>query len=297
MVPWKCIGVALKAGQTDLAALLERVVRPIRDRGLELALDREASAQLAEPEALTLEEVAARVDLFIVLGGAGTVLATARAIGERPVPILGINLGHLGFLADVAPSDVDGVLEQVLGGHCSVVERSRLDVRTCEGEREVDRDLALNSKVAATTSAACLLALNDAVFSKGPGLARLIDIETRVNGRWVGTYRADGLIVSTPTGSTAYNLAAGGPILAPQVAGLILTPICPHTLSLRPLVLDDASSIEVRVSMADDVQVGRHLGSIESVRITRSAHPVRFLTIPDRDHFEIVRTKLGWGSR
>lgn len=287
MVPWKCIGVALKAGQTDLAALLERVVRPIRDRGLELVLDREASAQLAEPEALTLEEVAARADLFIVLGGDGTVLATARAIGERPVPILGINLGHLGFLADVAPSDVDGVLEQVLGGHCSVVERSRLDVRTCEGEREVDRDLALN----------------DAVFSKGPGLARLIDIETRVNGRWVGTYRADGLIVSTPTGSTAYNLAAGGPILDPQVAGLILTPICPHTLSLRPLVLDDASSIEVRVSMADDVrltidgQVGRHLGSSESVRIRRSAHPVRFLTIPDRDHFEIVRTKLGWGSR
>lgn len=287
MVPWKRIGVCLKAGQEDMAPLLGRVVQAVREHGLEVALEREAASQMAGSEACTLDELAQQVDLMIVLGGDGTVLAVARAIGKRSVPILGINLGHLGFLTDLAPSDVDGALTRVLDGEYALQERSRLEVVTREGEREVEAGLVLN----------------DAVFSKGPEVARLIEIDTRVDGRWIGTYRADGLVIATPTGSTAYNLSAGGPILDPGVDAMILTPICPHTLSVRPLVLRDESVVEVRLRDEDSVlltldgQVGRALHAGESVRITRSRHPLQFLTVPDRDHFETVRTKLGWGSR
>ena len=219
MVPWKSIGVALKSGQSDMAPLLERVVGFIRERGLDVVFEFEAAAQIAGSEGLSLEDTAGRADLVIVLGGDGTVLATARAIGTRAVPILGINLGHLGFLTDVAPADVDSALISVFNGDYVVQERSRIEVVTWEGEREVS----------------CELALNDAVFSKGPDIARLIDLEVYVDGKRLGNYRADGLVVSTPTGSTAYNLSAGGPILDPTVAAIILTPICAHTLSLRPV--------------------------------------------------------------
>jgi NAD+ kinase len=287
MVPWKSIGVALKSGQSDMAPLLERVVGFIRERGLDVVFEFEAAAQVAGSEGLSLEDTAGRVDLFIVLGGDGTVLATARAIGTRAVPILGINLGHLGFLTDVAPADVDSALISVFNGDYVVQERARIEVVTWEGEREVS----------------CELALNDAVFSKGPDIARLIDLEVYVDGKRLGNYRADGLVVSTPTGSTAYSLSAGGPILDPSVAAIILTPICPHTLSLRPVVLADDSTVEVRlprdehVYLTLDGQVGRPLRPAEFVRITRSAHPVRFLSTPDRDHFGTVRAKLGWGTR
>lgn len=288
MVPWKSIGVALKAGESDMAQLLQRVVGFIRERGLDVVLEVEAAAQVEGSGGLSLEEAAARADLFIVLGGDGTVLATARAIGVRPVPILGINLGRLGFLTDVAPADVDGALTSVFNGDYAVQERARIEVVTWEGDREVSSELALN----------------DAVFSKGPDVARLIDLETYVDGKRLGTYRADGLVVSTPTGSTAYNLSAGGPILDPEVEAIILTPICPHTLSLRPVVLADDSTVEVRLPRPDEVvhltldgQVGRRMRPGEFVRITRAAHPVRFLTEPDRDHFETVRAKLGWGTR
>ena len=287
MIPWKCIGVCLKAGQQDMAPLLERVVGFVRERGLDVALEREAAGQIAGSEGHTLDELVQRVDLMIVLGGDGTVLAVARAIGTRLVPILGINLGHLGFLTDLAPSDVDGALAGVFNGEYALQERSRLEVVAHEGGREVEVGLVLN----------------DAVVSKGPEVARLIDIDTRVDGKWIGTYRADGLVVATPTGSTAYNLSAGGPILDPGVDAMILTPICPHTLSVRPLVLRDQSVVEVflrdqdSVQLTLDGQVGHILGPGSSVRITRSPHSLQFLTVPDRDHFETVRTKLGWGSR
>lgn len=286
MAPWKRIGLALKPGQAEMPVLLERVLRIIRDRGFEVELDGEAAALLGAPRGLERSEIAERVDLFVVLGGDGTVLATARAIGARPVPILGVNLGRLGFLTETSPEEAVATLERVFDGDYSEEERGRLEVVTWEGERELEGGLALN----------------DAVFSKAPHVARLIEIETKVDGHKVGTYRADGLVVSTPTGSTAYNLSAGGPILDPKVDAMILTPICPHTLSLRPLVLDAESEVEVRLPAGDeanltlDGQVGRALQPSHFVRITRSAYPARFLTLPGRDHFGTVRRKLGWGS-
>jgi len=287
MVPWKRIGICIKTGQGGMAPVLEAVLQAARESGLDAVLESEAAAQVAGADGHPIEEVADLADLLVVLGGDGTVLRAARAIGSRAVPLVGINLGRLGFLADIPASDAGTTLRRLLGGEYALQERARLEVVTWEGDREVESGLALN----------------DAVFGKGPEVARLIDIETRVDGHWIGTYRADGLVVSTPTGSTGYNLSAGGPILDPQVDAVILTPICPHTLSVRPLVLRDRSTVEVRLRVEDHVQltldgqVRRTLRPGEIVRITRSAHSLQFLTLPDRDHFETVRTKLGWGSR
>ena len=290
MIPWKRIGVALKSGQAGVEPLLRRIVAVVSNHGLELILEREAAVRLPGLDSgggLALEKVAARSDLLIVLGGDGTVLATVRAVGERDVPILGINLGHLGFLADLAPEDVDAALAAVFSGEYGVLERSRLAV-TCVNEgRDVNTDLVLN----------------DAVITKGSALARLIELEACVDEKVIATYRSDGLILSTPTGSTAYNLSAGGPLVDPTVPAMIISPICPHTLTQRPLVLPDSLQVEVRLHSPEeatltlDGQVGTSLHPGDAVRVTRSAHPARFIIVPEHNHFETLRKKLGWGSR
>ncbi len=286
MVPWKCIGVALKAGaQREMTPLVERIVAKLREHGIDVVLEREAAAR-SGGDGLSLEETAQRADLLIVLGGDGTVLASARAIGERNVAILGVNLGSLGFLTDVHPSDVDTALDGLLRGDYAVEERARLAVGPIP-----PADLPSG------------LVLNDVVISKGAGAARLIELEARVDGKSIGAYRADGLVVSTPTGSTAYNLSAGGPLVDPGVDAMIITPICPHTLTQRPLVISDRSTVEVQLGSGEDVrltldgQVDCPLGEGDGIRVTRAPHPVRFVRPPDRDHFETLRTKLGWGSQ
>ncbi len=275
MVPWKRIGVALKSGQAGVEPLLRRIVAGVSDHGLELVQEG------------TLDEIAARCDLLIVLGGDGTVLAAARAIGERDVAILGINVGRLGFLADVSPDEVDAALAGILGGEHRIQERSRLAVTCLKQGSPPQVDLVLN----------------DAVITKGTALARLIELEARIDQRVIASYRSDGLILCTPTGSTAYNLSAGGPLVDPSVPAMIISPICPHTLTQRPLVLPDSVQIEVRLlpreeaTLTLDGQVGTGLQPGDAVRVTRSAHPVRFVTAPEHDRFETLRKKLGWGSR
>ncbi len=279
MVPWKRIGVALKSGQAEVEPLLRRIVADVDDHGLEVVLEREGE--------VSLEQVAARSDLLLVLGGDGSVLAAVRAVGERDVPILGINLGRLGFLTDVSPDDIHAALTTVLGGEYEIQERSRLAV-TClkQGvEPEVE------------------LVLNDAVITKGSALARLIELEALIDQKVIASYRSDGLILSTPTGSTAYNLSAGGPIVDPRVPAMILNPICPHTLTQRPLVLPDSLEIEVRLlpreeaTLTLDGQVGTSLQPGDAVRVTRSSHPARFITVSGHNLVETLRRKLGWGSR
>jgi len=279
MVPWKRIGVALKSGQTEVEPLLRRIVADVDDHGLEVVFEREGE--------VSLEQVAARSDLLLVLGGDGSVLAAVRAIGERDVPILGINLGRLGFLTDVSPDDIHVALTTVLGGEYEIQERSRLAVTCLKQGAEPQVELVLN----------------DAVITKGSALARLIELEALIDQKVIASYRSDGLILSTPTGSTAYNLSAGGPILDPRVAAMILNPICPHTLTQRPLVLPDSLQVEVRLlpreeaTLTLDGQVGTPLQPGDAVRVTRSSHPARFITVPGHNHFETLRMKLGWGSR
>jgi NAD+ kinase len=287
MAGWKRIAFTVKAGQAGAGPLVSRLVALVRKRGLDVALDKHAASHLGETGGRSLEEVAGVADLLVVLGGDGSVLAAVRAIGARRVAVLGVNLGHLGFLTDVSPDEAEAALDATLRGDFALVERSRFEVTHSRAGRELSRELVLN----------------DAVITKGSALARLIVLEALVDGRVIATYRSDGLIVATPTGSTAYNLSAGGPILDTDVRAAILNPICPHTLSLRPLVLPDNRAIVVRLVSAEDAtltldgQVGATVRTGDSVRVVLASEPARFVSAPARDHFETLRTKLGWGSR
>jgi NAD+ kinase len=288
MLPFKRIGIAVKGRQPGLGPLLGRVLRALANRRVEVVPEGDAAAlvpELAEEQARTRAQMLDGVDLVVVLGGDGTTLAVVREIGARSIPVLGINLGQLGFLTDVHPDQIEEALAAVLGGQCAVRERMRLEVRALGREGAPE------------------LVLNDAVFTKGTALARMIELRTSVDGRAVADYRSDGLIVSTPTGSTAYNLSAGGPLLDPDLPAIILNPICPHTLSQRPLVLAEERAIEVELRSAEeamltlDGQVGVRLARGDRIAFSRSAHPARFVVVPGHDPFETLRTKLGWGAR
>jgi NAD+ kinase len=288
MVPWKTVGVTIKASAApEFGELLRRVAEQISRSGCELLLAGAAAEQVPGAELCSLDDVAARADLLIVLGGDGSMLRAARAIGLRDVALFGINLGRLGFLTDVRPEEVADALEAVLAGRYRIVSRSRLCVTQLRSSGEEPPRLVSN----------------DAVISAHGDVARMVDLETSVAGRRMGGFRADGLIVSTPTGSTAYSLGAGGSILDPEVDAIIVTPICPlATTQQRPIVLSDRWVVEVLLHsefpalLTLDGQVGLALQQGEGIRVARSAHPLRFVTVGDHDYFEILRTKLHWGS-
>jgi NAD+ kinase len=280
------VGLCLKPDQPQVARTLRDLLKWLEARGIEARLDREAARWLKR-KGVSRAELATAADLIIVLGGDGSLLAVARKAGPCEVPILGVNLGTLGFLTEVTCDEIITALEQILAGDFRTEERMRLEVRAERAGRELARHLALN----------------DAVLTK-TALARMIDLEMRTDGRPVTTYHSDGLIVSTPTGSTAYSLSAGGPILDPGLAAIVLTPICPHTLAQRPLVLPESSDIEIEVrpsgaavQLTIDGQVGVELGEGDIVRVRRSEHPVRLVVSPFRNHFEVLREKLRWGER
>ena len=228
---------------------------------------------------------AARADLCVVVGGDGTLLAAARLMGEHQVPILAINYGGLGFLTEVTRDEMYPALEGMLAGKTVTHSRMMMDVT-------VHRDGA---------PVGTYQALNDAVIHKGT-LARIIELEARVDGQYVSMFRSDGLILSTPTGSTAYNVSAGGPIVHPTMAAIIMTPISSHTLTNRPLVLPHEARVEVTLrSIPDDVyvtvdgQVGMKLDSNDRVTVQKSERMVRLITPAGRDFFDVLRNKLKWG--
>jgi NAD+ kinase len=230
-------------------------------------------------------EVAAGADVLVVLGGDGTLLAASHLV-DRPVPVLGVNFGSLGFLTEITMPELYPTLEGVLRGDYRYEERRMLHARVQQ------RDTA------DTTGDV----LNDVVVTKA-ALSRSIEFDVAIDGLFVSAFRADGLIVSSPTGSTAYNLAAGGPILHPTLDAVVLTPICPHMLSNRPLVVSDRSSIEVRLRagresdahLTLDGQRGFPLRGGDVVTVTRSSRTIR-LVKAQRDYFEVLRTKLKWGE-
>jgi NAD+ kinase len=282
----RSVGLAMKEGEPRAVVAARDLQKWLEQRGVRVLFDPEAAAAVGLPGA-PRAQLAAESDLLVVLGGDGTLLSVAREVGGRPVPILGVNLGTLGFLAEVSVDEVAAALAEILDHGMRVEERMRLDVR-------LERSRGLPK---------AYLALNDAVITKG-ALARIIDLETRADGQPVTIYHADGLIVSTPTGSTAYSLSAGGPILLPGVEALVLTPICPHTLSQRPIVLPDAVEVEItvhprggEVQLTVDGQEGAPLGEGDRVRVRRSEHPIQLVVPPRRTRFEVLRTKLRWGQR
>ena len=284
---FQTVGVCVKRDEPQVAERVVALEDWLNDHGVEVLLDSEAARWLRRP-GVELEELAGRVDLLIVLGGDGTLLAAARAVGERSVPLLGVNLGTLGFLAETSSDELHTALEQAFAGRLVVAERMRLSV-------EVERRGSVVERC---------LALNDAVIGKS-ALSRMIDLETRADGAFVTTYHSDGLIVATPTGSSAYSLSAGGPILLPEGDSIVLTPICPHTLTQRPLVLPDRYRIEILVldtrggdvHLTVDGQVGAALEQGDRVTAARSHFPARLLVSPHRSRFAVMREKLRWGER
>jgi NAD+ kinase len=285
------IGIIARPDLAEAGPTLRDLVEWLRRRGVSVLVEeRTASllngAALAGAQAAPGREVAARADALVVLGGDGTLLSASHLV-ERPVPVLGINFGHLGFLTEITVPELYPALEGVLRGEYRFEERRMLRATVKRREEpEVLGDV-----------------LNDVVVTKA-SLSRIIELEVTVDGLFVSSFRADGLIVSSPTGSTAYNLAAGGPILHPQLPAVVLTPICPHMLSNRPIVISDESVVEVRLRAAREGEVhitfdgqrGFPLASTDTVTVTRSPRSLRLVKAPDRDYFEVLRTKLKWGE-
>ena len=281
------IGIALKPDQPRLGSVVRDIAKWLQDRGVELLLGPEASKASGLP-GMPRSELADKVDLMVVLGGDGTLLAVARAIGERPVPVLGVNLGTLGYLAEISLDELFPTLEGVLAGRLRTETRMRLDVQVERDGREIGHYLALNDAVIARTA-----------------LSRMIDLQTWADDVEVTTYHGDGVIAATPTGSSAYSLSAGGPLLLPGIGAIVLTPICPHALTQRPIALPKACRLAINVldmrggeaHLTVDGQVGCELQEGDRVSVCASNRPLQMLVPADRNRFEVMRNKLGWGAR
>src|SRR5438445_6190485 len=231
----QAVGIMSRPRRRDLSAVAPGLISWLEQQGVNVFCDRETAECISSAcNVKAREEIPGLSDLLIVLGGDGTLLAAARLLGERQVPILPVNLGGLGFLTSVTLEDLYPVLERAIKGQARYSERVLLESRVMRKGRPFH----------------CARALNDAVLNKA-ALARIIDLELRVNGEFVTNYKADGLIVATPTGSTAYSLSAGGPIMYPIVSAFVITPICPHTLTNRPLVFPDTAKIEIGLAAAE----------------------------------------------
>jgi len=280
------VGVVLKTPSREAADLGRQLLVELERLGLEPVLDKQSAAVVGRENGPERTCLAAEVDLVVVLGGDGTLLSVTR--GELgATPILGINMGTLGFLTEHPPESLFSILHSTLEGRAVVERRERLEVTVQTPGREPTRRLVLN----------------DAVINK-TALARMIVLSVHVDEDFVSRFRGDGLIVATPTGSTAYNLSAGGPIISPTLDLMLLTPICPHTLTNRPLGVSLDSVVEIRLeSLSEEVyltldgQEGFPLTPRDLVRICRCEEPVRLVTDPNQSYFQVLHRKLKWGER
>lgn len=283
----RCIGIVAKRGQPRALQVAHELASWLANRKMTVMVEDALARTIPSAAPASREALVQQVDLVIVLGGDGSILSVARLLREREVPILGVNLGGLGFLTATSVDDLFPFLERVLSGELVVDRRMMLLVRWYRtGAVQAER-----------------LALNDAVINKGV-LARMIDLRTLVDDQELCVYKADGLIVTTPTGSTAYSLSAGGPIVHPAVEVLVLSPICPHTLTNRPIVLPDRAVVRVAVETpGEDVVLtidGQEAFSLQvgdSVEIRKAHIRAPLVQSPERSYFEVLRNKLRWGER
>src|SRR4030042_398657 len=288
----KRIGIIAKQNKPEAVTLTGRLVEWLQPKGVEVYIEEGIEKSLRPNLTAPLlnpgktEEIPSHSEMIIVLGGDGTLLSVARLVGSHEVPILGVNLGGLGFLTEITLEELYRVLEMVIQGDCTTDERVVLSASVIRKGKEV----------------AEFPVLNDAVINKG-ALARIIDMETTINGEYVTTFKSDGLIISTPTGSTAYNLSAGGPIVYPSLHCIILTPICPHTLTNRPIVVPD--DVEIRATLKTrqqevmltlDGQQGFPLEVEDVVEVKKASVGILLIKSPYRHYFEVLREKLRWGE-
>jgi NAD+ kinase len=287
------IGIIAKQNKPETMTITRNLVEWLRPKKIEVYIEEEMERLLHPPlsgpnwSSNRRENIPKLVDMITVLGGDGTLLSVARLVGNHEVPILGVNLGGLGFLTEIHLDELYRVLERVIQGDFKTDERVVLNTGVVrKGKRLVE-----------------FTVLNDAVINKG-ALARIIDIETTINGEYLTTFKSDGLIVSTPTGSTAYNLSAGGPIVYPSLHTIIITPICPHTLTNRPIMIPD--DVEIRallksrqqeVILTLDGQQGFPLEFEDVVEVKKADSRILLIKSPYRHYFEVLREKLKWGGR
>jgi NAD+ kinase len=287
----KRIGLVLKPHQPTALKTICELTQWLTERGIELVGGPEIERERIEHATgcsvreVAPEKLAHEVDLALVLGGDGTMIATARLIGDTELPVLGVNFGGLGYLAEFRFEELFTALESILRGDYRLDKRVMLAVELSRGDEVITRNRVLN----------------DVVINKS-ALARIIEIEASFNQQFVNSFRADGLIVSTPTGSTAYNLSAGGPVIFPSMNAVVITPICPFTLSNRPIVVPDDAEIELRlktenedVALTLDGQVGCALQVEDRVRIRKSHTTFNLVQPANRNYFDVLRDKLRWG--
>jgi NAD+ kinase len=283
----KRVGITSKPNKAEVGEIVPALVDWLRQRGVEVLIDLETAASLDRGlQGVARPQLGASVDMIIVLGGDGTFLATARALEGRPVPVLAVNLGGLGFLTVMTCEEIYPALEAVLAGRFRIESRVQVEASVIRNGLQVGP----------------YTALNDVVLNKG-AIARVLDFDVRADEQFISTYKADGLIVSTPTGSTAYSLAAGGPVVAPNVRAFIITPICAHTLTNRPIVVRDSVTIDLAVKTDESVyltvdgQVAVEVYAGDRVRIHKASSTVEMVHALDKSYYDVLRQKLKWGQR
>lgn len=285
--PVRRVAIVAKRGAPEGVRLARELATWLRKRGIQARLDEDTSRAIGRSSGVARGTLPAGTDLVVVAGGDGTLLSVARVAGPLGVPILSVNFGGLGFLTELHPDELFDCLERVLRGDYAIEERQSLRVRYRGGKRARSEHAVLN----------------DVVITKS-ALARMITLDVRVDDDEVATYTSDGLILSTPTGSTAYNLSAGGPILDPHMKALVIAPICPHTMTYRPLVVPGSVRVDVTlrtereaVYLTLDGQVGFPIQNGDSITVDSQARPVRLVRVAERSFFHVLRHKLRWGER
>ena len=279
------VGIVSKPGREDIPPLVTKLIAWLDQHGVDAEYDVVTAGHLGRDGGFRREELPEGFDLLVVLGGDGTLLSAARAVGEREIPILAVNLGGLGFMMTTGPDELLPHLERVLAGDYSVQSRSVLKAEIMRGNESVG----------------AYHALNDVVINKA-AVARLLELDAFVAGEFICSYRADGLVLSTPTGSTAYSLSAGGPVILPSVSAISVTPICPHTLTNRPVLVSEASTVEAVLRRGEDAyltvdgQVGIALHQLDRIRARRADHSVKVIQPQRVRFFEVLRSKMKWGE-
>ena len=281
MRPIERVGVVIKPHAPGIEIVLAELDEILKKHGIACLLEKSAAEILGRPDGLSREEIPGRVDLVVVLGGDGTLLSIAHIAARLGTPVLGVNMGKLGFLSETPRCEMAEALKELLPANEGLGSPRMM----LEASRGADR----------------WRCLNDVVINKG-ALARMLELTIRIDGREIAAVRADGLIVSTPTGSTAYTLAAGGPIIQPSMPAIILTPICPHSLTFRPMVISSRARIQVGLRDSEeafltvDGQRGKPLSGGDTVNIARASCELKLIRSPRRTYFDVLKEKLSWGG-
>ena len=282
----KKVGIIANIEKENIAGFAGALKKWLEDRNIKVSMEANIAAAVGGGGGFKLEDLASKVDLIAVLGGDGTMLRTARYVAQHPVPIVGINMGTFGYLTEVNLNETYVALELILKGDFLTEKRMMLDVKIRRGKKIIGSGIVLN----------------DVVINRG-NLSRIVELETVINNQYLTTYKSDGLIISTPTGSTAYSLSAGGPIVFPGKDLIIINPICPHTLTNRPIIFPENSDLQITLwskesgaTVTLDGQESYRISSGDVITIRKSKHYTRLVLSPHRSYGEILRSKLGWGS-